>query len=51
MKHKDLTNQRVYEAPITGVYTSCLEQNFAGSNGGTENYGSGSIWDTGTDNE
>ena len=51
MKHKDLTNQRVYEAPITEVYTSCLEQNFAGSNGDTQNYDSQSIWEAGTDNE
>ena len=51
MEHKDLTNQRVYETPLAEAFTPCLEQNFAGSNGGTENYGSGSIWDLGNDNE
>ena len=51
MEHKDLTNQKVYETPLAEVFTPRLEQNFAGSNGETENYGSTSIWDAGDDNE
>ena len=51
MKHKDLTNQRVYKTPLAEVFTPLLEQNFAGSNGETQNYGSQSIWDNDNDNE
>ena len=51
MKHKDLTNQRVYKTPLAEVFTPLLEQNFAGSNGDTQNYDSQSIWEAGTDNE
>ena len=51
MEHKDLTNQKVYETPLAEVFTPRLEQNFAGSNGETQNYDSKSIWDTGNDNE
>lgn len=42
---------KVYDSPLLEVISLMEEINFMGSDGSTENYGSGSIWDTGTDNE
>ena len=53
MKHETLITCRkgVYESPYSEIL--CLEQQMTvlASNGNTENYGSGSIWDAGDDNE